>query len=105
MENGRCSRHLLSLSASPNEFPWERRWVRAPPRHQVPGWTLEPIIPGALHWAAPFVSPSPAAQSFVPEGGPSKLGTGVGQPTTGRGAGSRPLGLSAASADPKDALV
>lgn len=55
MENGRCSRHLLSLSASPNEFSRERQWVRAPPPQQVPGWTLEPIIPGTLHWAAPFV--------------------------------------------------
>lgn len=55
MENGRCSHHLLSLSASPNEFSWERQWVRAPPPQQVPGWTLEPIIPGTLHWAALFV--------------------------------------------------
>lgn len=41
-----------------------------PSRHQVTRLDAEPIIPGALHWAAPFVSPSPAAQSFVPEGGP-----------------------------------
>lgn len=60
--------------------------------YQVPGWTLEPIIL-ARCTGAPFVSPFLAAQSLVPEGGPSKLGTGVGQPTTGRGAGSRPPGF------------
>lgn len=62
----------------PMSFPQEKRWVRAPPPHQVPGWTLEPIIPGVLLWASPFVSLFPAAQSLVPEGSPSMLGTGLG---------------------------
>lgn len=78
----------------PMSFPRERRWVRAPPPHQVPGWTLEPIIPGALLWASPFVGLFPAAQSLVPEGSPSMLGTGVGAADQEQSIwGSRPLGL------------
>lgn len=52
------------------------------------------------------VCPSPAAQGLVPEGGSSVLGTGVRAVDQGQGSwGSRPLGLSPASADSKDALV